>query len=407
MNIHSFSRFATRGRHRQTLYTPHQYRNTTRRRGSVMFLVAFGIVVFLGVGALAVDYGLLVNDKNVMQRACDAAALAGASRLKLTNDAYDTVQASTLAIDVAGRNGAKITAANVIFLDNYRTIRVNADTTRSLFFARFLGRTNAAVRASATATVKGIDHLTTGYVKPIGITWDTYNAYKNDLSGYHDLILIRQNKEVFEQDDFVLFDLRDQPSKSGAKMLNQLIGTDQEVAAIGDFETTLNASLASEGPKLMEGIDILIERAKLSPWFDNGPDLPSTLSENDSYNPSPAYLALVNGTMSYDNPRVLNIIITPKTTDPKNGTFNTEIQGFVPVYVEGYYETTNTDDSTGENTNTNGKGKSKGKAKGNSNSSEDLVLRVRFLPPAAPLPGQGTTTTGGALSGIRTVSLIE
>lgn len=408
MNIHSFCRFATRGRRIQLLCTSYRYRNMARRGGSVMFLVAVGIVVFLGAGALAVDYGLLVNDKNVMQRACDAAALAGASRLKLTNDAYDTAQASALAIDVAGRNGARITAANINFLDDYRTIRVSANTTRSLFFARFLGRTHAAVAANATATVKGIDKLTTGYVKPIGITWETYNAYKNDLSGYHDLVLIRQNKEVFEQDDFVLFDLRDQPSKSGAKMLSQLIGSDQEEAAIGDFETTLNASLASEGPKLMEGIDILIERAKLSPWFDNGPDLPSFLTENDTYNPSPAYLALINGTMSYDNPRVLTIIITPSTTNPKNGTFNTEIQGFVPVYVEGYYETASTEGDTGEDTNTNGNGKKKGKSKGNGNGGgNDLMMRVRFLPPAAPLPGQGTTTTGGALSGIRTVSLIE
>lgn len=373
---------------RYTLQSRYTSRNRGRRRGFAVLLVALGITVLLGAGALSIDYGLLINDKNIMQRACDAAALAGASRLKLTNDAYDTAQASALAIDVARRNGATITAANITFVNGYRTITVTANANRSLFFARFLGRTNAAVAARATATIKGIDHLVTGYVKPIGITWETYNAYKNDFVGFHDLVLIRQNQETFGLDDFVLFDLRDQPSKSGAHMLRQLIDESHEKASIGDLETTLNASLSSERKKLTDGLDILMNRAKGTPWFDNGPNFPSSPSKTDSYAPSPAYTSLVNGTMSYDNPRVLNIIITESTSEPTNGTFNTEIQGFAPVYVEGHYERP---DSEGSD-----------KKKDN-----ELVMRVRFLPPAAPLPGQGQTTTGGSLSGLRTVSLIE
>lgn len=359
-----------------------------RRRGSTLLLVALGITVFLGAGALSIDYGILVNDKNVMQRSCDAAALAGVSRLKMTNDAYDTVQASNLAIDVARRNGTTITASNITFLDSNRTIRVTSNSTRSLFFGRFLGRTNAAVAARATATLKGVDHLVTGYVKPIGITWETYNAYKNDQANYRDLTLIRQNKEVFEKDDYVLFDLRDSNGASPAQMENQLTGAAQEMVSIGDFERTLNAATVAQRKKFTDGLDTLMNRAKGSPWFDNGPTLPSNPGGSDTYQPSAAYSALVNGTMSYDNPRVLNIIITPSTERANNGLFNTEVQGFVPVYIEGYYTRPG---ST---------------ATGNPNEIE-LVMRVRFLPPAASLPGQGTTTTGGSLSGLRTISLIE
>ncbi len=385
MNFHSF-RSTPIGR--CALHRRYTFNNRGRRRGSALILVALGITVLLGASALSVDYGLLVHDKNVMQRACDSAALAGASRLKLTNDVYDTSQASILAIDVAGRNGTPITSSDIVFLNGNRTIQVSANANRSLFFARFLGRTSAAVAARATATVKGIDHLVTGYVKPIGITWETYNAYKGDQAGFHDLVLVRQNKEVFGLDDFVLFDLRDQPSKSGAKMLSQLIGDDQETASIGDYETTLNSSLNSEGKKLTDGLDTLMDRAEETPWFDNGPNLPSSPSNTDSYTPSPAYTSLANGTMSYENPRVLNIIITPSTTSPKNGTFDTEIQGFVPVYLEGYYERPSIDGSD--------------KKKDN-----ELVMRVRFLPPASPIPGQGQTTPDGSLSGLRVVSLIE
>ena len=55
-----------------------------RRGGGVVVIVTLSLTVLMGVCALVVDYGLLVNDKNRLQRGCDAAALAGASQLKLT-----------------------------------------------------------------------------------------------------------------------------------------------------------------------------------------------------------------------------------------------------------------------------------------------------------------------------------
>ena len=38
--------------------------------------------------------------------------------------------------------------------------------------------------------------------------------------------------------------------------------------------------------------------------------------------------------------RVVYLIITPSTSNPSNGTYNTQVQGFVPVYIEDYYYAT-------------------------------------------------------------------
>src|SRR5438093_11009801 len=49
--------------------------------GSILFVVAAGIVVFIGIAGLAIDLGMLYNVRTDLQNAMDAAAMAGASRL--------------------------------------------------------------------------------------------------------------------------------------------------------------------------------------------------------------------------------------------------------------------------------------------------------------------------------------
>ena len=53
--------------------------HSTCRRGAVVVLVAVSLVVILGFGALAIDLGQLYLARAELQRAADAAALAGAS----------------------------------------------------------------------------------------------------------------------------------------------------------------------------------------------------------------------------------------------------------------------------------------------------------------------------------------
>src|SRR4028119_435182 len=59
----------------------------SRRKGSIMVVTCLSMVALLGFCALAVDYGRLVSSRNQLQRACDAAALAGATELPATTTA--------------------------------------------------------------------------------------------------------------------------------------------------------------------------------------------------------------------------------------------------------------------------------------------------------------------------------
>ena len=70
-------------------------------RGSIPVLVALSLTVLLGFSALTVDFGMMASNKQSMQNACDAAALAGA--VDLMNGRSGTVTAT--GYDYAAING--------------------------------------------------------------------------------------------------------------------------------------------------------------------------------------------------------------------------------------------------------------------------------------------------------------
>lgn len=365
------------------------------------------MIALIGFTALAVDYGMLTADVNQLQRGCDAAALAGVTQLKRSgNDQADIDKARDLAVKVARENNVTVDRNAITFnfvasgsADNYTQITVPATRQRALFFSRIWGVANKTVRRQAISKVAPATSMTTNAVAPIGITWDTCNAYKNDTD-LHEITLIRQNKETFardpddpyQPDPFVLFDLRDSNGKSGAHMQDQLTGDDVEKAQIGDFDTTLNASLNSEGPKLSDGLDTLFDHSAAAPWNDS-----------DSEAAGIRYNEILAGTSPRSNPRVIQLIVTPSTSSPKNGTFNTEIQGFAPVYIE---------DWDVEYINNGGQEVGSEKTGGGNSKNTTAVLRmkVRFLPPANLSDGQAGAGSfgdaGGNSSGARVVSLI-
>lgn len=363
----------------------------------MLVLTSLSIIALLGCVALSVDYGLLMMDASRLQRACDAAALAGATKLKrasarptvptnltldATNADLDRNAAGKDANTVAWKNDkvpVDVSKGDVVFSDNDSTITVRSTVTRRFFFARALGIPSGQVVRFATARVKPISELSTVgpiHVAPIGISWDTYDAYKNDQTNSHDLGLVRQNKNTFGKDDMVLFDLRSSNGKSGAQMENQLTGSDKETVKLGDSETTLNAAGPSETGKLGGGLDTLFSRAAGAPWYDSPTD--NTGADE-----------VLSGAEARTNPRVVYLIVTPSTTSPNNGTFDTPVQGFVPVYIESY-------DNGGS---TNGRGKG-------SSSNIGLSIRVRFLPPTtASNLGLPTSSSSTYYSGANSISL--
>ncbi len=380
-----------------------------------MLYVALSIIPMLGCCALAVDYGMLVSDANRLQRALDAAALAGAQDLKQSFNSADEFKARRTAALTAQENGVAIDKdRDVSFADGSTSITVRSQLTRLYLFARIFSlitsdsAAQGTVARHATAHVASCAAVDTPRVVPIGITWDTYggidtagrdhpNGYRSDWIQnmtfmdqpsrmiYRTLTLTRQSAIVFGKDDFVLFDLRNSPAKSGPHFVAQMIGdeTAHALSSIGDYETTLNASDSSQGARLGEAFSTIFQRATAAPWGDA---TASPILDADGTQ----YPRVLSGTSPLDslnkpNPRVMSLVITPAPLDaPLNGSWNTQIQGYAPVYVKRTYATI--DPITSETV---------------------YQMDVGFLPPQSNSNGACTVAMGAAVSGQRIISLVD
>ncbi len=128
--------------------------------GATLALVALGIVVFLGMVALAVDLGMALTARTESQRVADAAALAGAGSLITAPD--DEARARQWAIDYAALNTVLGRIADVrpedvdVLLDEQKVrVRVHNVEARgnsiATIFARALGWQSMDVSTVAAA----------------------------------------------------------------------------------------------------------------------------------------------------------------------------------------------------------------------------------------------------------------
>ncbi len=123
-----------------------QIRNRVRdEQGATLVLTVLGIVVFLGMVALAVDLGMLLGARTESQRVADAAALAGAGSLITQPDDED--RARQWAIDYAAQNTVLGTIADMrpedvdVLLDEHKVrVRVYNVASRSNAIATIFGR---------------------------------------------------------------------------------------------------------------------------------------------------------------------------------------------------------------------------------------------------------------------------
>lgn len=322
------------------------------RRGASAIIMATALFVIFGSAGLAVDYALLVSDRNQLQRACDAAALAGAQELP-----SDTAKATSVAISTAAQNGVTINNGNIAFLDSNTKIRVVSNRLRSFFFMPILNVRSGQVRASAIAGVTASNTTTDIHIVPIGITEQTVEQYTRPTINTAPVSLdtARVQEEPFGVNDFVVYDLR-QNGASPAQMQNQLING--VTPSIGESYRVLNASEGTIETFFMQALADRFLRASLPPWNDIWTGLLSTSA-------GIRYTEIVNGTSRVDNPRVVYLVTNPGSPQ-NNGITRQEVTGVVPVYLEGW---------------TNNK------------------LIVRFLPPSV---AQGSSS-GGA----QQVSLLE
>lgn len=111
--------------------------------GQALIMVVLAIVVLMGIAALVVDVGILYVEKANMQKAADAAALAGAKDLPNVSAAENTAR------NYGQSNGADITKPKVT--SDKTKIEVECIKNVQFSFARVLGFTDVNVSARAAA----------------------------------------------------------------------------------------------------------------------------------------------------------------------------------------------------------------------------------------------------------------
>lgn len=120
------------------------------RRGATMIILTLAMTVILSCAALVVDIGRVVLERQKMQNAVDAAALAAAL------DLPDRTKAGAAARHYAEQNGVDAGDIAVTFSADGRTVNVKADRTIEYTFAKVLGIRGADTSTAAAATTDSI-----------------------------------------------------------------------------------------------------------------------------------------------------------------------------------------------------------------------------------------------------------
>ena len=123
-----------------------------REDGQALILFASGLVAFLGLVGMSVDIGQLAYTRADLQKAADAAALAGAQ--DLAGSAPSTEHATSAANSYVTKNGGPGTSATITFSKRNRAndvITVRATRRVDYGFLSFVGLTGANPSTTAAA----------------------------------------------------------------------------------------------------------------------------------------------------------------------------------------------------------------------------------------------------------------
>lgn len=120
--------------------------NLRDESGAVLVIVAISMVALIGFAALAIDGGRLYSEKSKLQKALDAAVLAGAQGLTTSES-----RAIEIAEDVSQKNGFLLTEDDLTLTSD--SIRATKQINVPLTFARVIGMNNTAVSAAAKAII--------------------------------------------------------------------------------------------------------------------------------------------------------------------------------------------------------------------------------------------------------------
>lgn len=170
-------------------------------RGQIFVVATLVIATLLGAMALSANVGLLYYNWMQLQKAADAAVLAGASQLTGLPDNTGTVAANAQAVAkgyacLNGINDPKNTnaaicpnpVANSLYVDTVNSVTVNASDTQvsiqltrqvPYFFGTLIGLNKGNVVATATAQVTGSIGTYSGGLFPAGIECKSPCSFAN------------------------------------------------------------------------------------------------------------------------------------------------------------------------------------------------------------------------------------
>ncbi|NWQ39365.1 pilus assembly protein [Bacillus sp. EB106-08-02-XG196] len=114
--------------------------------GGVLVFVAIFMVVLLGITAIVIDGGRLYTEKSKLQKALDAAVLAGVQGLR-TSEA----RATEIAIDVSDKNKFKVSESELTYTSD--SIKATKQITVPMTFAKVIGINDTTISATAAAKV--------------------------------------------------------------------------------------------------------------------------------------------------------------------------------------------------------------------------------------------------------------
>ena len=157
-------------------------------KGQMLVLFTLILPVLLGVMALGADFSVIYFNWTMVQKAADAAALAGASQLTGQPGSASTVKPAVVNYvngyaclngisdpnntypTLCSPGGARPGFADKIVFTNVTDTQVSVGIKRSVpyFFGKMIGLQEASVAANATAAVNPVGTVSTGLF-PVGI----------------------------------------------------------------------------------------------------------------------------------------------------------------------------------------------------------------------------------------------
>ncbi|GHH97577.1 TadE/TadG family type IV pilus assembly protein [Neobacillus kokaensis] len=289
--------------------------NLRDESGATFVIIAISMVALLGFCAITIDGGRLYLEKSKLQKALDAAVLAGAHKLVLAEKTESEDQARTVAKDISSKNGFELLDADIKEVVQKSNIKVAKTVTVPLTFAKVIGMNSADVSASAKASIDGSLKSTNG-IAPIGVEKDS----------------VVQNKEIRitctgnEKDESG----KNSPGNCGflridgtgaAKVEEGIKNGSKKTVKIGDTPHPEPGVMNGPIDKAVElAIDSLINSDKDKEWCQSA----ATADNNCK--------------------RVIYVVVV-KTWEGINGASDTvEIIGFAPFWVKEYDNKNNNED---------------------------------------------------------------